>query len=281
MKFLRDIRILPLVIVAIAGLVVLKVSGLAMDGHYIFGPARFSDPATTGSVRGAAQSGSQGASSWAEDMFNFPTGRPRVEPPEITGSAAPSKPKDGESPASKPIELKPIEGEVVLPDQRKPVSDAERAVLERLQDRRKELEARQRELEIRENLLKSTEKKLEQRSEELKTIQAKATESGRKKGEAESEQYKGLVTMYENMKPKDAAKILDRLEMKVLYEVVSKINPRKMADILAQMSPEVAEKLTVEIAARAGAVEVSEKNAELPKIEGRPIADRSAQNGRR
>ena len=62
--------------------------------------------------------------------------------------------------------------------------------------------------------------------------------------------------MYEGMKPKDAAKVFDRLEMPVLFEIASQIAPRKMADILGQMSPEVAERLTVEMARRAGSRQV-------------------------
>ena len=54
------------------------------------------------------------------------------------------------------------------------------------------------------------------------------------------------------MKPKDAAKVFDRLEMPVLFQIASQIAPRKMSDILGLMSPEVAERLTVEMARRAG-----------------------------
>ena len=58
--------------------------------------------------------------------------------------------------------------------------------------------------------------------------------------------------MYEGMKPKDAAKVFDRLEMSVLYDIASQIAPRKMSDILGLMQPEAAERLTVELARRAG-----------------------------
>jgi hypothetical protein len=44
-----------------------------------------------------------------------------------------------------------------------------------------------------------------------------------------------------------------------------------MSDILAQMSPEAAERLTVELAARsAGKGEAKTTPADLPKIEGKP-----------
>jgi flagellar motility protein MotE (MotC chaperone) len=79
--------------------------------------------------------------------------------------------------------------------------------------------------------------------------------------------------MYENMKPKDAGRIFDRLDMSVLIEVASRIKPQKMSDILAQMSAEAAEKLTVELARRSGGVGMASSAAALPKIEGRPTAN--------
>ena len=74
--------------------------------------------------------------------------------------------------------------------------------------------------------------------------------------------------MYEGMKPKDAARVFDRLEMSVLYDIASQIAPRKMSDILGLMQPEAAERLTVELARRAG-TDKSTSTAELPKIEGK------------
>jgi flagellar motility protein MotE (MotC chaperone) len=76
------------------------------------------------------------------------------------------------------------------------------------------------------------------------------------------------------MKPKDAAKVFDRLEMSVLFEIASQIAPRKMSDILGLMAPEAAERLTIEMARRAG----SDKSAavvELPKIEGKVMPQKT------
>ena len=75
--------------------------------------------------------------------------------------------------------------------------------------------------------------------------------------------------MYETMKPKEAAKIFDRLDIKVLVDVASRINPRRMSEIMAQMNPEAAERLTVEFASR-GDADKGQKPADLPKIEGKP-----------
>jgi flagellar motility protein MotE (MotC chaperone) len=75
------------------------------------------------------------------------------------------------------------------------------------------------------------------------------------------------------MKAKDAAKIFDRLEMSVLIQVASQVNPRRMSDIMAQMMPEAAERLTVELANRANGGDRSQTPADLPKIEGRPAGN--------
>ena len=72
----------------------------------------------------------------------------------------------------------------------------------------------------------------------------------------EADRFKGIVTMYENMKPKDAARIFDRLDLNILIEVSTAMNPRKMSAILAQMTPDTAERLTVELANRANVVKV-------------------------
>jgi flagellar motility protein MotE (MotC chaperone) len=112
---------------------------------------------------------------------------------------------------------------------------------------------------------------VESKLAEIKQGEAQLATATQKKDEAEIARFKGLVTMYENMKPRDAAKIFDRLEVSVLLQVASQINPRNMSEILAQMSPDRAERLTVELASRAQAAPKG-GNAELPKIEGRPAS---------
>jgi flagellar motility protein MotE (MotC chaperone) len=86
----------------------------------------------------------------------------------------------------------------------------------------------------------------------------------------EVQRFKSIVSMYENMKPKDAARIFDRLDMKILVDVSTQINPRRMSDILGQMSSEAAERLTVELAHRANAQPKTASPDQLPKIEGKP-----------
>jgi flagellar motility protein MotE (MotC chaperone) len=108
----------------------------------------------------------------------------------------------------------------------------------------------------------------------MKAVESKIAAANDQKNEAESGRFKGIVTMYESMKPKDAAKVFDRLEMSVLIEIATQIAPRKMSDILGLMSPDAAERLTVEMARRASG-DKSAASAELPKIEGKMLPQKT------
>ena len=72
---------------------------------------------------------------------------------------------------------------MVYPEPAAPVSASERAILERLQSRRQELEARAREIDIRESLLKAAEKRIDSRAEELKAVESRITTATQQKTE--------------------------------------------------------------------------------------------------
>jgi flagellar motility protein MotE (MotC chaperone) len=273
------IRLVPIVLFAAAALFTLKLTGILIGGGYTLGAGHQAkvDRAVAEShiVTRPAQTAQQQQAparqrSWAQDMFGYP---------DVTGSVGASKPapaKEGSAvaePAAPKVIAKhppkaPPNGTVVQLDAQ-PVSPAERALLERLTERRQELEKRQSELDMRDTLLKEAEKRLEQRMNELKEAEQRIVEATARKEEAEVQRLKNLVTMYETMKAKEAAKIFDRLDIHLATEVAKLIQPRRMSEIMAQMTPEAAQKLTVELANRsrdAAAV----KPPELPKIEGKP-----------
>jgi flagellar motility protein MotE (MotC chaperone) len=173
----------------------------------------------------------------------------------------------------------PPTAEAAPPEGTRPsASTSERALLERLGERRDELQHRASEIDMRERLLEDAERKLESRINELKAMEEKAEAAATKRGDTEAGALRNLVTMYESMKPKDAAKIFDRLSHDVLVPVVLQMKPPKMAEVLAVMMPETAEKLTVALAMRAKGLSGETRNAapsalpatELPAIEPPP-----------
>jgi len=277
-QVLRDVRLVPVVLVATIALFALKSLGLILDSGYLLDAVPDDDVEITGAIgvqrpatAPAKPAPAPARQSWAQQMFNYP---------DVTGSvgAVPAAPKE-EAPTkpaaapAKPQEPPPAAaGTPVLIDPDHPVSPAERAILESLQKRRAELDARARELDIREDLLRAAEKRLVGRLAELKDIEARVNEALQQKDDAEAARFKNLVTMYENMKAKDAAKIFDGLDLKVLLQVAKEINPRRMSDILAQMTPETAQRLTAELAAHTPGKDAPQ-GADLPKIQGRPTSN--------
>jgi flagellar motility protein MotE (MotC chaperone) len=247
-------RLIPAVILGAMGLITLKVIGWASGPTLPPAPtSAITDPQKpeyTGFVKMMAKARA-----------------PYVYDPETTGSVndkkKDAKAGDGKSADAKDAEAKEAEAKDkpnpnaprdranMMNNGERPLSAAERALLERLGERRDELEARMRELEMREKLLETVEKKVEGKAGELKATEERLAEAHEKKNPAEAQGLKNLVVMYENMKPKEAARIFDRLSIDVLLPVVQRMNPRKMSEVLAAMSPEAAEKLTVAIASRA------------------------------
>jgi flagellar motility protein MotE (MotC chaperone) len=289
-KFWRDIRLIPIVLIATISLFALKVSGLMFDGGYTLAER----------LQGRDKSGlqittresipdhpkivvvdqrvkpDQGApKSWAQEMFNYnESGKRENVERDVTGSVGASEPKTAGPPlktsskAPDPPKLE-VAGASIPMEQGRVNSPGERAVLERLQDRRHELDSRNRELEMRESLLKATEKRLDAKVNELKDMETRVNAATEAREKADAQRLKSIVSMYENMKPKEAARIFDRLDLKILVDVSTAMNPRTMSAILAQMQPEAAERLTVELANRSG-VQSSAAPDQLPKIEGRP-----------
>jgi flagellar motility protein MotE (MotC chaperone) len=225
---------------------------------------KYAKPGTTGSRQ-----------PWAQEMFSFNGGN---NTGDVTGSvgAAEEKPSD---PALKVSDKPPdptkleVAGAAIPLEPGRIASPGERAVLERLQTRRQELDTRNRELEMRENLLKAAEKRLEAKVAELKGTESRVNTAMGTRDKVEAERFKSIITMYENMKSKDAARIFDRLDMKILVDVSTQMNPRKMSEILGQMQPDAAERLTVELANRASAQPKTQSPDQLPKIEGKPTAN--------
>jgi flagellar motility protein MotE (MotC chaperone) len=151
--------------------------------------------------------------------------------------------------------------------------DSEAALLQRLSERRAELDKREADIAMRESIVAAAEKKLDERTRELAALEAEVNALVDQKQAAEDASFKAIVSMYENMKPKDAAKIFDTLNLNVLLKVARAMNPRKMSPILAAMSPEPAQALTTAFAATGDTdtvaqAEVGQNLAALPQIVG-------------
>jgi flagellar motility protein MotE (MotC chaperone) len=256
---MNRVRLLPLVIAAALVLLGLKVAEFTWGGRIEEAgrPAEVVaiDPVSGQEVDMIATGSSGGGEEKKADGHGAPEGGAPADP---KNSVTPSK-VDTKVSGDKPNEAKPIAGQELL---------SEIDILQKLSERRTKLEEMERALQMREDLLKASEARITKRVDELKTLEDKIGTAGVAKEEAKAKELSDLVKMYESMKAKDAARVFDKLDIKLAADLGRQMNPKKLGDIVAKMSADQAEKLTVELANRRGA-ETAPAERQLPKIQGR------------
>lgn len=130
------------------------------------------------------------------------------------------------------------------------VTDSELDILQKLADRRTELNRRSRQLDTREKLLQATENRLESKIVDLKQIQDTISKLLKKHDEEKEAKMRSVVKIYEKMKPKDAARIFEELELPILLDMVERMREAKTASIIAKMTSRKAKAITAALAHR-------------------------------
>ncbi len=315
---MTNIRLLPIVIMAVAALLVLKTMGLMTNGGYVL------TGVATAQAAGGGGSSSGGSSSPAGETITMPS-EPTLEDQTPTlkdgvptlgdnsasaaghGAPASSSAGHGDAPAttehgseadtvgeasadhgadaaniiaaenacdprpvSAPGEENAADGQLmVIAGDCPPLTDArpqivtseglvpmysadgtttEQVLLDRLATRRTDLDAYEQQLAMRASLVEAAEKRIEERQATMQAIEDQIASLVEQRKQMEEGQFASIVAMYETMKPKDAAKIFDNLDIEVLLRVSKMMSPRKMAPILAAMNTTRAQELTVRMA---------------------------------
>lgn len=123
-------------------------------------------------------------------------------------------------------------------------------LLQHFAERRAEIERRTKEMEQREALLAAAEKRIDQKVAEMEKTKADIQKLMAQGDQQQSAQLDSLVKIYETMKPKDAARIFEELDMPVLLGVIQKMKEQKTAPILAAMDPTKAKEVTAALVER-------------------------------
>ncbi len=128
------------------------------------------------------------------------------------------------------------------------LTQAEIALLQRLVERREQLEEQSTELDLRRGMLQAAEERIDDKIKQLRAFQETIEGLIDTYDEQQMAKVQSLVKIYENMKPKDAARIFEELEMDTLLLVAERMKERKLAVVMANMNPEKARDVTVELA---------------------------------
>jgi flagellar motility protein MotE (MotC chaperone) len=129
------------------------------------------------------------------------------------------------------------------------ISAAEFRLLQSLQERRQTLDSRERDIVTRENVLKAADGRIGERMAALKVVEGNIQKLLGQVDELEAARIASLVAVYEKMKPKDAARIMEGLDEEVLLKIAQRMKTQPMALILANMSGERARRVTQRLAA--------------------------------
>jgi flagellar motility protein MotE (MotC chaperone) len=108
-----------------------------------------------------------------------------------------------------------------------------------------------RQVELRERLAEASERRIDAKLMELRGMQVQQSQQQSVKSQETNSQFASLVKLYEQMKPKDAARIFEKLDMSVQLAVATRMREQRMAAIMASMSPDAARALTMEMANQA------------------------------
>jgi flagellar motility protein MotE (MotC chaperone) len=176
-----------------------------------------------------------------------------AEPKEAAGEEAKTEEKKAEDGAEAEKNTAPVaDGPVQKnPPKNIEISDQvpmERALLENLVKRRKELDEWANSISMKESILNATEKKISSKMEELKKLETDVTALLAQYKSKEDEKNKKLVKIYEGMKPAEAAKIFDTMDLAILLDIISGMNETSAAKIIAKMTTIKAKELTTSLA---------------------------------
>jgi flagellar motility protein MotE (MotC chaperone) len=122
--------------------------------------------------------------------------------------------------------------------------------LQRLAERREIIESRERELQQKESLVQAAEQRLDQKIAQLQDIEKQLQDLVGQYDVKKKSEIEQLVRIYTAMKPKDAARIFDDLDMAIPVSVVANMKEAKVAPIISAMNADKARALTEEMSSR-------------------------------
>ena len=123
-------------------------------------------------------------------------------------------------------------------------TQSEIAILQELAERREALDLRNKEIDKKVIQLKVTEEEINKKLAQLQAYEKKLRSVMQEYSAKEKERLDSLVKLYASMKPRDAARILNTLDIEVSTALVREMKPSASSAILSQMEASKAKAIT-------------------------------------
>ncbi len=225
------LRLLPSVMVAASALLGVKLVDLWSDGSAAIAAESAQTPATAPQTASAAPA-TAAATAPARSNGTAPAASPSAAPAAAAPAAPPAQIADK---APDPLQL----------------SSQEIDELQQLSQRRIELDKRSADLNERAVLMQAAEKRIDEKIAKLQDLQKSIQGSVKQEDAQDNARVQSLAHMYEQMKPQDAARILDQLDVPVVLTMLSMMRELKASPILAAMDPAKAKEVTLALTDKA------------------------------
>lgn len=123
-------------------------------------------------------------------------------------------------------------------------SNSEIMILQELAERREILDARAKEIDKHALQLKVAEDEIDKKIAQLKKYEERLIELTNQYNKKEKENVDSLVKLYTAMKPKDAARIFNTLDLDITVAILKGMKPSTTSTIISQMNSERAQEIT-------------------------------------
>ncbi|MCE5334084.1 MAG: hypothetical protein LLG06_05800 [Desulfobacteraceae bacterium] len=153
--------------------------------------------------------------------------QPKSEPPK----SAPKSESYALAQTDKPVKVKGLGG-------------ATGESINVLQQREQELRKKEDLLKEKEERLAKLEKEIEQKVKDLLVLQKEMLTARNEKQETQNTKVRSLAKIYGTMKPKEAAKLLENLDDRLVMGIISTMTPDEAAAILALIEVKKAAKIS-------------------------------------
>ena len=173
-------------------------------------------------------------------------------PPEVCAGEVKEKPADAVLPDLTVVsesQAAPLPPETEKPKASKGIASMGQS-FSVLQQKETDIKRREDQLKEREERIAKIEKEVEQKLQDLITVQKEIQAYRTEKQEAQSARVRNLSKIYGVMKPKEAAKLMENLDDKLVMGIVSTMTADEAAAILATMEVKKAAKISEALSGR-------------------------------
>ncbi len=180
------------------------------------------------------------------DLYNHPETKNKITIGQTQAQAVDNTSKETQE-LTKVLNTTPTDRQDKNAQPQNAFTQSEILILQELAERREALDAKSKEIDKRTVQLKIAEEEIDKKLLQLKNYEQKLENLIKQFNQKDQENMTSLIKLYTSMKPKDAARIFNTLDMEITVALLRGMKPSTSSAILSQMDSERARIVTSEL----------------------------------